>query len=177
MPEQGPAAMGVEIVHTYCLFCNSAKRALVAGDVQQRMGVGVVVPRILRRKWIRGKALDTIEDYLPGYLFLYSGEPIEDFSPLFRMENVYRVLGSRDSGYRLTGSDRMFAEMLREVGGTIGVLKTYREGDRVKLAEGALGGVEGEIVKLDRRGRALLRFGFDGVTIQSWVAIEQIDNQ
>ena len=101
--------------------------------------------------------------------------PLTDLAPLFRLEDVYRVLGERDIGYCLTGSDLAFARMLRDCGGTIGVLKTYKEGDRVKLAEGTLGGVNGEIIKLDRRGRALVRFGFDGAAIQSWVAIEMIE--
>lgn len=63
--------------------------------------------------------------------------------------------------------------MLHDCGGTIGVLKTYKEGDKVKLVVGAMSGVNGEIIKLDRRGRALVRF--DGVAMQSWVAIEMID--
>ena len=98
-----------------------------------------------------------------------------DLASLFRLEDVYRVLGERDEGYCLTGADLAFARMLHDCGGTIGVLKTYKEGDKVKLAEGAMGGVDGEIIKLDRRGRALVRFGFDGSAIQSWVAIEMIE--
>ena len=162
-------------MNMYCLFCNSAKRAQVADNIRRQMGVRVLVPKILRRKWIKGIAFDTIQDYLPGYLFIYSDAPLEDFSQLFHMQDVYRVLGARDNGFRLTGTDLAFAEMLLEVDGTIGILKTYREGDRVKLVEGALGKVDGEIIKIDRRGRALVRFGFDGANIQSWVTIEQIE--
>lgn len=163
-------------MNAYCLFCNTARRDQVAGDVRRLMGAEALVPKILRRKWIRGEVCDTTEDYLPGYLFIYSDAPLEDFSPLFRMADVYRVLGARELGYRLTGQDLAFAEMLRGVGGTIGALKACQVGDRVALAEGALGGVSGEIIRLDRRGRALVRFGFDGAPVQSWVAIERIDN-
>lgn len=161
-------------MNMYCLFCNSVKRAQVAELIRLHMDVEVLIPRILRRKWIKGKAFDNVQEYLPGYLFLYSDTPIETFRPLFRQEDVYRVLGNRDDGYRLSGNDLAFAQMLRNVGGTIGVLKTYKEGDRVKLTKSAMGGVEGEIIKLDHRGRALVRFGFDGAAIQSWVTIEQV---
>ena len=162
-------------MYAYCLFCNTIRRDELAELIRQILGLEVIAPRIIQRKWIKGKATEDIHEYLPGYLFLFAEEPIEDLAPLFRMNDVFRVLGERDQGYCLSGSDLAFAEMLRRCGGTIGVLKTYREGDRVRLAEGAMGGVDGEIIRLDRRGRALVRFGFDGRDIQSWVAIEMIE--
>ena len=162
-------------MYAYCVFCNTLKRSDLAEAIRQLLGGEAVVPKIVQRKWVKGKAFEAVHDYLPGYLFIYADVPMTDFAPLFRLENVYRVLGERDSGYCLTGSDLAFARMLHDCGGTIGVLKTYKEGDKVKLAEGTLGGVNGEIVKLDRRGRALVRFDFDGATIQSWVAIEMIE--
>lgn len=162
-------------MNAYCLFCNTVKRKELAEGIRLLMGVEVVAPMIIQRKWVKGKSLETVHDYLPGYLFMYSDAPIESFSPLFRLEDVYRLLGTRDNGYCLAGADFAFARMLYNCGGTIGVLKTYKEGDQVKLAEGAMGGVDGKIIRLDRRGRALVRFGFDGSVIQSWVAIEMIE--
>jgi len=163
-------------MNAYCLFCNTLKRGDLAEMIRQSFGAEVVVPKIIQRKWVKGKAFEETHDYLPGYLFMYTDEPIADFSPLFRMTDFYRLLGERDKGYDLVGADLAFARMLHNCNGTIGVLRTYKEGDRVRLAEGAMGGVDGEIIKLDRRGRALVRFGFDGSIIQSWVAIEMIED-
>ena len=162
-------------MYVYCVFCNTLKRCQLAEAIRQLLGVEAVVPKIVQRKWVKGKAFEDVHDYLPGYLFIYADAPLTNLAPLFRLEDVYRVLGERDNGYCLTSSDLAFARMLHDCGGTIGVLKTYKEGDRVKLAEGTMGGVNGEIIKLDRRGRALVRFGFDGAAIQSWVAIEMIE--
>lgn len=162
-------------MYAYCVFCNTLRRSELVEVIRQLLGVEAVVPKIVQRKWVKGKAFEDVHDYLPGYLFIYADEPMTDLAPLFRLEDVYRVLGERDSGYCLTGSDLAFARMLHDCGGTIGVLKTYKEGDRVKLAEGTMGGVNGEIIKLDRRGRALVHFNFDGAAIQSWVAIEMIE--
>ena len=159
----------------YCVFCETVKRNELADRIGQRFGIKALAPRIIQRKWVKGRAEQVIHDYLPGYLFIYADAPMTDLVPLFRLVDVYRVLGEKDNGYCLTGSDLAFARMLHDCGGTIGVLKTYKEGDRVKLTEGTMGGVNGEIVKLDRRGRALVRFDFDGAAIQSWVAIEMIE--
>lgn len=162
-------------MNAYCLFCNTQKRKELAGQLRQRYGLRVIAPKIIQRKWIKGKPTEVVHDYLPGYLFLYSEQDIMPLPGLSRIDEVYRVLGERDNGNRLTGADLAFAEMLRGCDGVIGVMKTYREGDRVKLAEGAMRGVDGEIVKLDRRGRALVRFSFDGSAIQSWVAIDMME--
>lgn len=163
-------------MYAYCVFCNTQSREDLAAGIRQLIDIEVIAPKIIQRKWVKGKTFEDIHDYLPGYLFLYTETPITNFSTLFRLEDVYRILGERDKGYYLSNANLAFANMLRACGGTIGVLKTYRKGDKVKLADGAMSGVDGEIVKLDRRGRALVRFGFDGSAIQSWVAIEMIED-
>ena len=114
-------------MYAYCVFCNTLKRSDLAEAIRQLLGGEAVVPKIVQRKWVKGKAFEAVHDYLPGYLFIYADVPMTDFAPLFRLENVYRVLGERDSGYCLTGSDLAFARMLHDCGGTIGVLKTYKE--------------------------------------------------
>ena len=161
----------------YCLFCNALKREQLSLVIRQLLDVEVIVPKIIQRKWVKGKAYEDIHDYLPSYLFLYADAPVSGITKLLNLENIYRVLGNKENGYCLSDSDLAFAMLLRSCGGIIGVLKTYREGDQVRLVDGAMKGVDGIILKLDRRGRALVRFAFDGLTIQSWIAIDIIDNQ
>lgn len=134
-------------------------------NVRQLLDVEAAVPKIVQRKWVKGKALEDVHDYLPGYLFIYADMPMTDIIPLFHLEDVYRVLGERGNGYCLTGSDLAFAQMLHDCGGTIGVLKTYKEGDKVKLAEDTMSGVNGEIIKPDGRECTLARFGFDSAAM------------
>lgn len=163
-------------MNAYCIFCNTTDRGRIAEIIARNYGYRVITPKIVQRKWVGKTPLEVVHDFLPGYIFIYSEEPIEDFIKLLRIDGVFRVLGERESGNRLGGSDLGFAEMLLNCGGTIGILKTYREGDRVKLAQGALGGIEGEIIKLDRRGRAQVQYAFDGATYKVWVGYEMIDD-
>lgn len=163
-------------MYTYCLFCDTVKCQEVAELVQRKQGLRAIYPMIIQRKWVKGTPLEETKVLLPGYVFVYADAPIEYPRATFRLDNVIRVLGDKDVNYTLTGNDYSFAQMLHDCGGTIGILKAYQEGDRVKLAKGALGGVEGEIVKLDRRrGRAQIAYKFAGTVCKTWVGYDLID--
>ena len=160
-------------MYAYCLHCSTVKCAMVAESIRRKLGCEAFSPRIVQRKWIKGKVVEEVHDYLPGYVFVYTQEPIDSFEPIRSMEGVLRCLGERREGYLLGGDDRRFAEMLYDNGGTIGILKAYEEGDRVKLSRDAFGGFEGEIIRLDRRkGRAQIRYTFDQTEYKVWVEYE-----
>ena len=169
---------GRERMYSYCIFCATVKCEMIAAAIRQKFGYTAYSPRIVQRKWVKGQCLEEVKPYLPGYVFIYTEQPIEDFRAIRVMEGVGRYLGQRDEGYRLQGEDRSFAEMLHARGGVIGIMKTYREGDRVRLARDMLGDFEGEIIKLDRRkGRALLQYSFDGNSYKVWVGYEMIEEE
>ena len=160
-------------------MCSSAKsaRAAIASAIRQRFGYVAFSPRIVQRKWIKGECHEEEKPYLPGYVFLYTEAPIEDFRAIRQIDGVGRWLGERKEGFLLQGDDLKFARMLYAHDGTIGIMKTYKEGDRVKLSKEMMGGFEGEIIKLDRRkGRAQLQYTFDGNSYKVWVGYELIDD-
>ena len=164
-------------MYSYCLFCVTQKRDDVTEKLRRQHGLNVISPRIIQRKWVKGTALEEARDYLPGYLFIYVDGPMENPASLQREQFVMRCLGAPETKYQLQGGDLAFAEMLYNNGGTIGILKAYREGDRVKLVEGALGRFEGEIIKLDRpKGRALIQYQFDNAVYKTWVGFDMIDD-
>ena len=163
-------------MNAYCLFCNTMKRTNAAESLRVRYGCEVIIPRIVQRKWVKGTALEELRTLLPGYVFVYTDEAIQYPRAAFRLSFVVRLLGNEDVNYVLQADDEKFAMMLLGCGGTIGILKAYQEGDRVKLAEGALGGIEGEIIKLDRRhGRAKIQYQFAGTTCTTWVGYDLIE--
>ena len=164
-------------MYCYCVFCVTVKCDMIASAIRQKFGFTAFSPKIVQRKWIRGECHEEIKPFLPGYVFIYTDEPLSQFREIRMMEGVGRWLGERERDYQLQGDDLKFAEMLHGHGGTIGIMKTYREGDRVKLAKGMMGDFEGEIIKLDRRkGRAQLQYNFDGSTYKVWVGYEMIED-
>ena len=163
-------------MYAYCLFCETIKCEAVVEDIRRRYGWRVFYPKIIQRKWVKGTALEELRTLLPGYVFVYTDEPVEYPRAAFRLSFVVRLLGNEDVNYVLQADDEKFAMMLLGCGGTIGILKAYQEGDRVKLAEGALGGIEGEIIKLDRRhGRAKIQYQFAGTACTTWVGYDLIE--
>ncbi len=161
----------------YCFFCNTVKRDLVAAAICQKFGYTAFSPEIVQRKWVKGQCYEERKPYLPGYLFVYTEEPITRFREIRLMEGVLRFLGEREQNYQLMGDDLKFAEMLYATGGVIGIMKVYREGDRVKLVRDMLGGFEGEIIKLDRRkGRAQIQYNFDNSSYKVWVGYEMLED-
>ena len=167
---------GEKHMYAYCFFCSTVKCQLVSTAIRQKFGHVAFSPKIVQRKWVKGSCREEVRDYLPGYVFVYAKRPIDDFREIRAMEGVLRALGQRDDDYQLTGNDRRFADMLYAHDGTIGIMKAYREGDRVKLAKEMLGGFEGEIIRLDsRKGRAQIQYNFDGGTYKVWVGYELIE--
>ena len=165
---------GIEM-NVYCLFCNSTKCESVASQLSARIGCRAISPKIVQRKWVKGKCVEEINDYLPGYVFLYTEKPIREFRKMWTVEGVLRLLGRREEGYRLSGGDLRFANMICANDGVIGIIKAYEEGDRIKLTDESLPGYEGDIIKVDRRkGRAQILVRFDSKEVKLWVGFDLI---
>ncbi len=161
----------------YCLFYNQAKCSKLMSLVKGVYGCSVIIPRILQRKWVGGQALEELHDFLPGYMFLYADHAIETPERLAGFDGVYRMLGTCQGGWQLFGSDRAFAEMLYRNEGTIGFMKVWRDNGWLKPIGGLYGGFGSEIVKIDRRQRALVHFFFDGRPLSVWVGYDVVDER
>ena len=165
-------------MHYYCVYCASVKSKSVAELIEQLCPVKTILPQIVQRKWVKGKAFEETHDYLPGYIFLYAEEPIPDFQPIWNLSDVYRLLGTPDDLFELYGADRAFAKLLQEQEGTIGIMTAYQEGDIVKLTGTAFSSFHGVITKFDRsRKRAEIEFDFDGKKQRVWCGIDLIDQK
>lgn len=163
-------------MNCYCLFCHTTKCESIALLLSKQMDCTAISPKIIQRKWVKGKCFEQIHDYLPGYVFLYTDAPLSAFRELWSVDGVLRLLGRREEGYRLSGEDERFANMLLANQGVIGILKAYEVGDRIRLTGEALPGYAGEVIKVDRRkGRAQVLIHFDDKEVKLWVGFELID--
>lgn len=115
--------------------------------------------------------LEERHDWLPGYVFIYTSEPV---FPRFRLPGVLRCLGNDE----LMGSDLGFAEMLYRKDGIIGTIRLAEVGDRCHVADPAWENMSGTIKKMDRgRKRCCVVFEFDGVAREVWVGYELIETE
>ncbi len=155
-------------MHAYCLFCETQRCAVIAGRLEREFGLRCISPRIIQRKWIKGKSTDVCHPMMPGYLFLYSEEPIV---PSFRIEGIIRWL-ERDE---LHDADLAFAEALYRQGGVLGTIRLAEEGDKCRVADPLWQSFSGTIVKMDRgRKRCCVEFTFDKIKRTVWVGYEMV---
>ena len=57
-------------MHAYCLFCLSTHTETIRQILEGSYNCTVLQAKILQRKWVKGVPC------LPGYLFVYTEEPI-----------------------------------------------------------------------------------------------------
>ena len=170
MTEGGPR------LYSYCLVCQSAHTQPIMASIQAMAPCRVISPRIIQRKWTKGKAEEKDHPFFPGYLFLYTEEKIPDFYRIRGILGVIRCLGAETGEYELSGEDLRFAEMLYSLDGVIGIQEAVQEGDQVRLVKGPFADVVGKILFMDRKKkRAKVQFTFDHTVYSLWVGVDILE--
>ena len=156
------------LMHAYCLFCETQRCSAIAEMIRRQFDYCCFSPRIIQRKWVKGVQTEESHDWLPGYVFLYTEQPIV---PRFSIDGIIRCLGNSE----LSGSDLVFAEMLYKKQGILGQVLLLQEGERCEVADPSWAGMHGKVVKIDRgRKRCCLEFEFDEIKRSIWVGYEML---
>lgn len=155
-------------MHAYCLFCETQKCDAVAHIIQNTYGIRCISPKIIQRKWVKGKCLEECHHWLPGYVFLYSEEPIH---PDFRVDGVIRWLEYAE----LQGHDFDFAQTLYQQNGVMGTIRLVEVGDRCEVSDPNWEGIHGIVTKVDRsRKRCCVAFTFANIQRSVWVGYDLV---
>ena len=155
-------------MHVYCLFCETQRCRQIAAIITNDYGYRCIYPRIVQRKWVKGVPTEVCHDWLPGYLFLYSGQPIQS---RMNISGIIRFLGNGE----LKGQDLAFAEMIYRRNGIMGNVSLLQEGNRCSVTDPAWEDIHGKVVKMDfGRKRCCIEFEFDGIRRTIWVGYEMI---
>ncbi len=155
-------------MHVYCLFCETQRCRQIAAIITKEFGYQCIYPQIVQRKWVKGIPTEVRHDWLPGYLFLYSEQPIQK---KLNISGIIRFLGNGE----LEGQDLAFGEMIFSRQGIMGAVSLLQEGDRCKVADPAWSEIRGEVIKMDSgRKRCCIEFDFDGTARTVWVGYEMI---
>ena len=154
----------------YCLFCETQKCERIAQIIQSVYGIRCISPRIMQRKWVKGQCLEESHQWLPGYVFLYSEEPMV---PSFPVPGIIRWLEHSE----LKGQDYTFADTLYRQNGVMGTVQLIEIGDRCKIADPVWENMSGTIIKVDRnRKRCCIAFEFDKTKRNVWVGYELVNS-
>jgi transcriptional antiterminator NusG len=111
----------------------------------------------------RGNTVQTTPAVFPGYIFIEVDEKdsVYRYHWLFRRtDGFFRFLRSNQNIRPLAGKDlETVLHFIKKAGPVAGISKVYfDENSRIVVAEGPLAGLEGNIIKVDKRkGRAKIK--------------------
>lgn len=89
---------------------------------------------------------------------------------------MIKILTVDKGTWQLAGQDERFAKWLFKYDGLLNFSKAYREGERIKIVSGPLKDMEGQIKRIDKRGRSgqvILQFG--GISTKVWLGFDLIE--
>ncbi len=165
-------------MNMYCLFCETGKCEYIRRAVIDTQACRVISPKQMQHTWSGGRMVDRERDLLPGYLFLYFEEEEKlNRIRLRQIPGIIRCLRDTSQQYELTGVDAQFALMLLKHGGTIGKTPVYREGQRIRISEGAFAGLQTKILKVDHRAsRMQVEIPFAHQQVRTWLEYEIVES-
>ena len=155
-------------MHAYCIYCERYRCATILRLMELQPGFRCISPRIVQRKWVRGRCEEEIHDWLPGYIFLYTEESLCN---RIHIPGIIRWLGYGE----LEGTDRAFAEMLYKKNGVMGTVRLAETGDRCVIDDPLWKNMEGVIIKIDRgRKRCCIEIIFDEAPRTVWLGYDLV---
>jgi transcriptional antiterminator NusG len=136
-------------------YLKLAEKAMAIADPPLVSENSLVWPRrrlLIRRK---GRSLDSLAPIFPGYVFLETEDVTPDLHWLLRrIDGFCRFLKDNHHVEPLTGEDRKLLLHFLSYGEVVEKSRVYfDENKRIRVVEGPLKGMEGRIVKVDRRKR------------------------
>ena len=161
-------------MYTYCLFCETAKCDFVAHAVKQVYNCEAISPKQIQHTWDKGQYTDREHDLLPGYVFVYSEEPILQPQDIrIKLDRIIRCMRDTSMEYQLQGADEEFALMILRKGGIIGKTEVTETDGRFTITDETFRGVPVEILKVDRRNKRMkIEMRIAGNRVQTWVEYE-----
>ena len=160
-----------------CLFCTTGKERFVSRGIETTCpGVRTLIARQEKHKTVQGEKFRETVPLLPGYVF-FQAECSEEPYATFPREHVLRLLTTGENRqWQLAGEDEKFAAWLFQCDGLLGFSKAYKEQDRIRIVSGPLKDLEGQILRIDRRGRSgQVALEFNGRRVKVWLGFELID--
>lgn len=158
-----------------CLFCTTGKEMAVARMIENLCPeVRAIAARQEKHKSVQGVKSKVEAVILPSYVFFEAPAEMENV-PWMPATDVIRVL-SYEGDWRLAGEDERFTKWLFQYDGILRFSTAYREGERIRIVSGPLKDMEGQIKRIDKRGRSgQVALRFNGRTVLIWLGFDLVN--
>jgi transcriptional antiterminator NusG len=157
----------------FCIFCESSKESIVEAFLKG-LGFDVISALVERNIYKNGKLVKELRSVIPGYVFFESYcEP--DWDKICENKYIYYPLHYSDKSKYLRKNDFHFIEWLKRHDGTIKISKVMEIGNKIKIMEGPLKELEGNIVKINKRQKCIcVRIEGEEIKNKIWLSYEII---
>lgn len=157
-------------MYYYCIYCEANRCEMLSATIERIIGCRVIYPVRIQHIWSKGSMIDIEKPLIPGYLFLYSDNRLNDLKRLESITGVYKLLRYSDNKAELKDSDRDFAIMMLEYNGIIGKMPVFKVGDKIILDKGILKGIDAKIIKVNKRNcRMQVEMTLAGSSTKMWL--------
>lgn len=169
--------MSEAIVKSWYLVYTKPRQETLAQENLARQGYGVYLPkvRIMRRR--RGKQEAVVEPLFPRYLFIQLDTQTDNWGPI---RSTYGVASLVRFGAEPAQVPDAFVAQLKSQEGQEGLHEwaepKMKAGDRVRVAEGPLKGIEGILLARSGQERVMLLLEMLGKEVCAHLEMGQIES-
>jgi transcription termination/antitermination protein NusG len=149
----------------YALFVETGQEDKVKERISYRMKdkLKILVPKRKFRERKNGIWSDKIRVLFPGYVLLNGFIEREDYDQFYNVPGLYKLLKSGQDPLKIELNEMEIINKLTINNETIEISKILFENGKVKVVDGPLMTLEGQIISIDRRkGRAKVKLDFLG---------------
>lgn len=162
---------------SWYLIHSKPRQERVAGEQLERQGYEIYLPLASVRRRRRNRTIRIIDPMFPRYLFIHLSNETDDWRPIRSTVGVSTLVRFGDMPAKIP--DSLITELqVREDTDGIQILPDleYRQGDRVRIAEGPMEGFEGVFQCRTGKERVLLLLEIAQKTVRIELESGQIES-
>jgi len=141
----------------YCIYTKRNQEDVVCAKLNELPGVEHFNPKMKRKKLIRRRLTEVVEELFPCYVFAKI-DPLEHYLRIKYVRGVKRFVGNA-SGEPYTVDEpviRVLKSMVRKDGFVFVEQQKFRLGDNVTISEGPFHGFTGVLADLKPKDRVMI---------------------
>lgn len=160
----------------YCLFCLPGSEITLASELNNKYDYLLALPILRMAHRSRGgNKYDIQIPLISSYIFVFMLKN-KDIFKIQTSRFHYRILSKDADSGKLVGKDLEYANWVLNIDGLIGVSDAIKINGKVKIINGPLKQLEGNIVEYSSRSRnCLIEIQFMSQTIRTWLPFAYID--
>lgn len=176
MPESPSTDPLTAAQKAWYLVYTKPRQERYARENLERQGYEVYLPQMRERRRRSGRYVESVAAMFPRYLFIHLDQSTDNWAPI---RSTFGVSGLVYFGFEPARIAPELINFLRsrddEQGCQALALPDFRQGDRVRILEGAMAGYEGLFQARNARDRVTILLSFAGTYTQVDLSLHELE--